>query len=239
MIELWHRLRAKFINFFEQTSHSFFETTIGQKVLILLAPFFLLPGERIERRQAFLKLFNFLHMQVWAPLLGGLFFSSALTVLFRTLRRAHIPFLEHIDIEALNALFLLTTFSVLLGYILALTKFITPHLINFFIKSEQLVTESILFWTTRYGGFLMFFGVIAWLISGLVAFKPSFFSILILLGGGSILGYAIRKELLRQQQKFIETISPPLRFLFLIVEGVVFITFLSLAAISTYYIYSL
>ncbi|AIL12399.1 hypothetical protein IM40_00890 [Candidatus Paracaedimonas acanthamoebae] len=238
MLELLHRLRVKFIHFIERSSHVFFETTIGQKVLILLAPFFLLPGERIEGRQAFLKLFNFLHMQAWAPIVGGLFFSGALTVLLRTLKRAHVPFLGGIDIEALNVLLLLTTFSVLLGYILALTKFITPYFIKFFVKNEEIVTESILFWTTRYGGFLMFFGVIAWLISGLVALKPSFFNIVILLGGVGILGYMIRKELRWQQQKFIETISPHLRFLFFIVEGIVFSVLSLLAAMSFYYIYS-
>ncbi|MBN9342814.1 MAG: hypothetical protein BGO76_07605 [Caedibacter sp. 38-128] len=238
MIGLLRKLQARFINFFERASHSFFETAIGQKVLILLAPFFLLPGENIEGRQAFLKLFNFLHMQVWAPILGGLFFSSALTVLLRTLQRAHVPFVGAIDIEALHVLFLLTTLSVLLGYILALTKFITPYLINFFIKNEQLVTESILFWTTRYGGFLMFFGVIAWFISGLVALKPSFFHIIILLGGVGILSYAIRKELLRQQQKFIETISPHLRFLFFIVESIIFVLLSLFVVTGFYYIYS-
>lgn len=238
MIELLQELRSKFLNFFERTSHAFFETTIGQKFLILLAPFFLLPGERIEGRPSFLRLFKFLHMQAWAPLFGGFFFSSALTVLLRTLQRAHMPLIGVFDVEAFNVLFLLTIFHVLLGYILALTEFTTPHIINFFIKDEKLTTESLLFWTTRYGGILMIFGAMVWFMSGLVALKPAFFTILILVAGISMLGYTIRQELLRQQQKFIETISLPLRPFFLLVKSVVFIVIMGIAGISSYYIYS-
>jgi fumarate reductase subunit C len=238
MIELLHDLRIKLLNFFERASHAFFETTVGQKVLILLAPFFLLPGERIEERQAFLNLFKFLHMQAWGPVLGGVFFSGALTVLLRILQRAHLPLIGYIDVEALNVLVLLTLLSVLLGYILALTQFITPHCINYFIKDDKLITEPFFFWTTRYGGFLMFFGVIAWLMAGLVALKPSFFTILILLGGAGTLGYVVRKEISQQQQKFIAMISPGLRLTFLIIKGILFVAFSLLATLSVHYIYS-
>ncbi|MBN9412426.1 MAG: hypothetical protein J0H12_00670 [Candidatus Paracaedimonas acanthamoebae] len=236
MGELLHGLRIICLNFFERTSHAFFETTIGQKVLILLAPFFLLPGERLEGRQGFLKLFNFLHMQAWAPILGGVFFSSALTVLLRTFQHAHVPFIGIVDVEAFSVLFWLTIFSSLLGYIFSLTKFITPYVLNFFIKDEEFIMEPMLFWTTRYGGFLMFFGVFAWFMGGLIALKLSFFPMMILMGVIVIFGYAIRKELLKQQQKFIETISPSRRPLFLLIESIILITFSLVLALIFYYI---
>ena len=238
MGELLQHLRVKVLNFFERTSHAFFETTIGQKFLILLSPFFLLPGECIEGRPSFVRFFSFLHLQAWAPFFGGFFFSSALTVLLRTLQRAHVPLIGAFDVEAFNVLFLLTIFNVLLGYTLALTEFMTPRIFNFFIKYEKLTTEPILFWTTRYGGILMICGAMVWFVSGLVALRPSFFIILILLIGVGVVGYTIRKELLRQQQKFIETIPRPFRAFFLGAKGIIFIIFAGIVGLSSYYIYS-
>lgn len=237
MIKFLYELRLKFLIFFERTSHSFFETTIGQKILILLAPFFLLPGERSES-QAFLKLFRFLHMQFWAPMLGGFFFSGALTVFLRTLQRAHFPFIGYIDVEAFNILILLTSLNVFLGYIFAITHFLTPYCLNLCLKEEKLITEPFLFWTTRYGGFLMFFGLIAWLGVGLIALNPSWFIFLLLLGIISALGYAIRKELKQQRQKFILRIPLELRRDFYIVQGMILGILLLLMVGSFYWIFA-
>ncbi|OJX11366.1 MAG: hypothetical protein BGO77_06710 [Caedibacter sp. 37-49] len=237
MLNFLRSLQRKSLILFEQTSHVFFETTLGQKVLILLAPFFLLPGEPVEESHSVLKMFKFLHMQTWAPILGGAFFASACTVLLRTLQHAHMPFLGSINVDTFNVLFLLTLGSVLFGYSMALSRFVTPYMINFFIKDEKLVTESFLFWTTRYGGFLMLYGLIVWIVVGLFALKPSFTILLIMLGVISTVGYAVRKELVQQRQRFILMISPRLRLSFLVIENIILIALSLLATLSLYHIW--
>ncbi len=237
MLDFLRSLQQKSLILLEQSSHAFFETTVGQKVLILLAPFFLLPGEPVEESHSVLKMFKFLHMQTWAPILGGAFFAGACTVLLRTLQRAHMPFLGSINVDTFDVLFLLTLASVLFGYSMALSRFITPYIINLFIKDEKLVIESFLFWTTRYGGFLMLSGLIVWIVVGLIAFKPSFTILLIVLGVISAVGYAVRKELVQQRQRFILMISPRLRLSFLVIENTILIVLSLLITLSLYYIW--
>ena len=170
-------------------------------------------------------------------MLWGAFFASACTVLLRTLQHAHMPFLGSINVDTFNVLFLLTLGSVLFGYSMALSRFVTPYMINFFIKDEKLVTESFLFWTTRYGGFLMLYGLIVWIVVGLFALKPSFTILLIMLGVISTVGYAVRKELVQQRQRFILMISPRLRLSFLVIENIILIALSLLATLSLYHIW--
>ncbi len=238
MINFLRSLQQKSLILFEQSSHAFFETTVGQKVLILLAPFFLLPGEPVEESHSVLKMFKFLHMQTWAPILGGAFFAGACTVLLRTLQRAHMLFLASISLDTFNVLFLLSLGSILFGYSMALSRFVTPYIINFFIKDEKLVTESFLFWATRYGGFLMLFGLIVWIVVGLITLKPSFTILLVMLGVIIAVGYAVRKELVQQHQRFILMISPRLRLAFLIIENIILITLSLLTILSLYHIWA-
>ena len=205
-------LPKKALHALSRVSHVFFETFIGQKLLILLAPFVLLPNETESARPTFAKLFKRLHVPYLAPGIGGFFFSSAFTVLMRALKRAELPLSEFLDFDSFDTLWNLTLLGTLLAYGAALSYFLVPRLLNLLWRAEPpLKTASLMFWTLRYGGFLMFFGVTVWGITSIVMMRPKPLTLFFMLIWQCLFVYLVRQELRRQQERFSREIPKALR----------------------------
>jgi len=153
----------------EQHSHSelWFLGTWGQRFLILLAPFFLLPSHHDKRKSSYHALFQHLHMQIWAPIMGSLFFSGAITVTFRVFQKHFFNLDWLINLESTNVLFHVWLFLTVIAYSATLARVCGEQILRkIFHKTYQ--TNGFSFWSTRYGGTLMFSGVLAWLITGFI-----------------------------------------------------------------------
>lgn len=197
----------------------FFESAFGQKILILLAPFILMPEEDAGKNPSFEKVFGHLHLQGWAPLLGALFLSGSLTVLLRTLKKKGLNLIWLIDVESLQVLFLLTGLLVIFTYAFSFAKFLAPRLLT--LSRDDYPRFGFLFWTTHLGGLLMVVGFFCWLLTVFIWLRVSFwlsFLIFVLLITLSLL---VRFEIKRQAERLYEDLTFEQRGKLKIVEWIV------------------
>lgn len=198
----------------------FFQSTFGQKILILFAPFILMPEGDAGKTPSFEKVFAHLRLQAGAPFLGALFLSGALTVLLKTLKKKGFNLLWLIDVESLQVLFLLTGVLVILTYSFSLAKFMAPRILS--LLKGNYPQFSLLFWTTHHGGLLMVSGFFCWLLTFLIWFRVSLWislAVFLALVGLSLL---VRFEIKRQGERLYQSLDFKARGTLRMVEGVFF-----------------
>lgn len=191
------------LNFFRWV----FESYIGQRVLIVLAPFFLSPYE--YEQQASTSLFRKLHIPHLAPSIGGVFLLGGVLMLVRLLQDYHLGWvLWPLQLETWRGVVRLGLWLCLVFHSLALAKYFGQSLSK---KETGKQPYTLAFWNSYFGGIAMVLGLFAWLFVGLVHWHLSWKGFLVagvFLAG---LGVLIRLELGRRYQRLLlqHTPRPP------------------------------
>ena len=185
----------------------FLESFVGQKLLILLAPFMRLPDESISSNSRIQYLIDQLHIRSGAPVVGSMFFASALAILSRTLDRETNSWNHHLNLDSSSVWLYMSGALSLLSYALVLSKFLAPRLLNLMIKDAVFPSYTFGFWSTYYGGLLMFFGTFLWGFTLLFVFKISWWLWFLLFIGLGIALWFLQRQLYFRRQEFIKSLS--------------------------------
>lgn len=185
----------------------FLKSIGGQKFLILLAPFMRLPDEATPPNSRTQYLINQLHIRSGAPVVGSMFFASALAILSRTVDRETNAWNHHLNLDSFSVWLYMTGALSILSYALVVSKYLGPRILNLIIKEASFPTYSFGFWSTYYGGLLMFFGTFLWGFTLLFVFKISWWLWFLLVIGLGVGLWFLQRQLNYRRQEFFKDIS--------------------------------
>jgi predicted lysophospholipase L1 biosynthesis ABC-type transport system permease subunit len=153
----------------------FFQTEVGQKFLLLLAPFFLNPHECLEGNKQH-PLFKYLSLSAFAPALGAVFLVGAIVSLYRILENQGYPIAWLIDLSSAKLIFWGAGIITFITYALALSRKMAGYWLKILHPQEanDALDWPLAFWLSYYGGSLIIIGALAALFSGFMAWKFSF-----------------------------------------------------------------
>lgn len=181
---------------------TFFQTELGQKLLLFLAPFFLSPHEfkgGVSDRSAITKQ---LYLSAFAPLLGAAFVTGAVVAVFRTLINKGISIAWILDYHSAYLIFTQAALLTWLGYSAALSRFVSGEILGRFKPALKAhIQWPLAFWLSYYGGILIVAGVFAWMIVGALSLHFSYIAGAIILGIVIVLGFYLRLEIKLAQDK--------------------------------------
>ena len=177
-----------------------FDTELGQKILLFLAPFFLSPYEFQSNQKSASKdapksLIKHLHLSSFAPLLGAAFLTGALVAVLRSLQNKGIAIAWIVNYQSAHLIFTAAGVFTWLGYSAALARYTSGWLLKVlpaaFIDVKSDFQWPPPFWLSYYGGILIVCGVFSWIIVGFLSLHFSYTSglvalILIIAGGLSL-----------------------------------------------------
>ncbi|MGI4852016.1 MAG: hypothetical protein ACRYGR_08760 [Janthinobacterium lividum] len=185
----------------------FLKSVVGQKFLILLAPFMRLPGETTSSNSRVQYLIDQLHIRSGAPVIGSMFFASALAVVSRTVDRQTNSWNHHLNLDSFSVWVYMTGALSILSYSLVISKYVAPRLLNLLLKKASFPSYSFGFWSTYYGGLLMFFGIFLWGFTLLFVFQISLWLWLFLVIGLGVAVWFLQRQLYFRRQEFIKSLS--------------------------------
>ena len=185
----------------------FLKSIVGQKCLILLAPFTQLPDEVTSSPGRIQYLINQLHIRSGAPVVGSMFFASALAILSRTVDRETNSWHHHLNLDSFNVWVYMTGALSTLSYCLVISKYLAPRLLNLVLKHAPFPCYSFGFWSTYYGGLLMFFGTFLWGFTLLFVFKISWWLWVLLVLSLGIAVWFLQRQLSMRRQEFTKDLS--------------------------------
>lgn len=187
----------------KQWGHWFFSTSIGQRVLIFLAPFLMPPSQKQLQE----NLFVHLNLPYFAPSIGIAFLFSAFWVLIKSLKQHGFDFTWLIQVDNVQTQVKLFLCLFVLIHAAALARFLAPHLLTLFKKEKVHKPPTLAFWFSYYGGIAMVIGAFAWIIVLLGVLHLSWIGLLSALG--IIIGLVLlaRFELRRRHQTLYEHLS--------------------------------
>ena len=166
----------------------FLQTEVGQKLLLLLAPFFLNPHECLEGNKNH-PFFKYLSLSAFAPALGAVFLVGAVVSLYRILENKGYPIAWLLDLSSAKLIFWGAGLMTVATYALALSRKMAGYWLRVVYPQEAkyALNWPLAFWLSYYGGNLLLIGVLMALFSGFMAWKFSFivgvvtFTLLVLL----------------------------------------------------------
>lgn len=151
----------------------FFQTEAGQKLLLLLAPFFLSPQECATNKTPD-SLFKYLSMSVFAPALGSVFFISSCVTLYRILENKGYPISWLLDLSSAKIIFWGAGLLILTTYLLALARRAAGYILTFFQQTDTIMPNwPLSFWLSYYGGNLIVVGALIGIFSGFMSWNFS------------------------------------------------------------------
>ncbi len=188
-------------------AREFLQSVMGQKFLILLAPFTHLPGETQSSNLQIQSFADQLYIKSGAPVMGSMFFASALAVLSRTLQRENLAWAQHLNFDSFTIWLYISVVLTVLSYTWVISKYLSPRLLNTVIKEAGFPSYSFGFWSTYYGGLLMFFGTFLWGFTLLFIFKLTFWLWLVLFVGLAVALWFLQRRLYFRRQEFLKDLS--------------------------------
>lgn len=181
-------------------SEKFFASLWVQKLLLIVAPFVLHP-DGSKAKTPVEQILSSLHLNMLAPFIGTGFMVSALFVTFRMMKKRFVDLSWLVNFESIEALTHVSLGLALLAYIASITRYLGPRILHLFIKTKEMPAFSFSFWTARYGGIMMFFGFIAWVLTFIFWIQPSLgwlIFLLVVVGSLLFLSYMeIRRQYIR------------------------------------------
>lgn len=215
--------KEKFFRKSFENNEDFFASKWGQQIILLLAPFVLPPQEK-DKDSLFEKVFSFLRLRFLAPFIGAGFVISALGFCMRVLKSHGLNFNIFINFDSIAVLSHLTALLGLITYCAALSRFLAPWILKAMYRKQTLVHFPLSFWTARYGGLLIFSGIIFWLLTLSLWLSAHYWLLILFVIGIGMLVFFARLELKRQEQKLTDYYPAFLQEMLHTVEFFTFLT---------------
>lgn len=190
-----------FVQRLARKNEHFFASTWGQRLLLILAPFILLPNPQGPQNNQLQALFERLRTGLWSPLLGSFFFVSSLVVTLKAYQNLGVHFDWFLEIGSGKFLSVSTLLLALGAYNAAFARWVSPYMGRLLARDPHLPAYSLHFWTIRYGGLLMFSGLVGWLFTAVTWLSLPFWAFLTLFALLLLFVYIARKEIGFQNQK--------------------------------------
>ncbi len=227
--------RPSFLQKLTHQNEHFFASTWGQRLLLVLAPFILLPNEKGHQNDQLRALFERLHTGLWSPLLGSFFFISSLVVTLKAYQNYGLHLEWLVNFGSGKFLIYCTALLSIFAYNAALARWIAPYSVRLIARDKDVPGYSLHFWTIRYGGLLVFCGLVGWFFTGITWLNLPFWAFLIALFLLVALVYFARKEIGYQNQKL--SAATPTRHVALLHMLEIILFFIILAGEAIIYFY--
>src|SRR5262249_14375068 len=129
-------------------AHSFFSGYIGQRVLLLLAPF-LMPPDALQQKE---NLFAHIRLPYLAPTIGTTFLFTAGLVLLESLKKHGIDFTWLIQIDNWTTKIKFFLCLIVVMHAGALSRFLAGHAVKIAYQDKTIIVPPLSFWFSYYGG---------------------------------------------------------------------------------------